>query len=701
MADAIWAEIERSESFLVCSMYEEAASLASSVIKKIGRPNLSVVDDFEFDLYEAMESAGMVLVQSLKQLSRTSTILNELRTLFVSVESIPVQVLLTGVCFQISEGSTLGAKEFLDEFLCKWRHLDEHYYVLASVESSLKFKEGSDSYFVLGADKYIQVVELYAVMLLGKVSSDFDLAISWVEQAALPEKNRQELLRRLHSLYSTKVAHLSQGSLSHSPLANHESHSSAKGSNVSEGTPKGLKATYLLNGDKHSKQSNLKLYRQPHGFLSWFRNITLKFGNHRMVISNGKILMGCLILFVYYIFRRKGVSLQRAFKRQALFAKKCLVDLWELAFSYQSAAAADIQNSSFLLITKSFACKRKFDQIQQRIKLYINRFLKEVEQMSSSFAEAFPAMQETLLEFRAGKMLLEGKRVLPDTRKGLIRIARGEEGLVHFQWLDRTLNVIEDDQIIFPDEAIFEKVNQASGRVYILKFNTDDRKFFFWMQEPNAEDDSQLCIAVNNFINQPLELGVEEPDASEPLQVYEDMVEDDISSRAGNLTVPNLGAEAFSDVTSSSGPVKLEDLQRILSSIGPAEIAGDPDGGLGLDDILKPDLIMPFIESLSLEERLASYLPEGQWTPEDLLELLQSPPFRQQVDSFTYVLRTGQIDLSQFGIDPSKYKFTVLSFLEALEDTVSKTTVTGETPQDDKDARPQSCNRNDPMDESK
>ncbi|KAG8484973.1 hypothetical protein CXB51_021768 [Gossypium anomalum] len=332
--------------------------------------------------------------------------------------------------------------------------------------------------------------------------------------------------------------------------------------------------------------------------------------------------------------------------------------------------------------------------------------------MGSSFGEAFPAMQvivfelnsafmywqETLLEFRAGKMMLEGKRVVPDTRKGLIRIARGEEGLVHFQWLDRTQNVIEDDQIIFPDEAVFEKVNQASGRVYILKFNTDDRKFFFWMQEPKAEDDSQLCCVVNNFINQPLEIGVDELDASEPLQASEDMVEDDISSRAGNLTVTNLGAEAISDVTSSSGPVKLEDLQRILSSIGPAEVAGEPDGGLGLDDILKPDLIMPLIQTLSLEERLASYLPEGQWTPEDLLELLQSPPFRQQVDSFTYVLRTGQIDLSQFGIDPSKYKFTVLSFLEALEDSVSKTS--GET-QDEKDVRPQSCNRNDPMDESK
>jgi len=39
--------------------------------------------------------------------------------------------------------------------------------------------------------------------------------------------------------------------------------------------------------------------------------------------------------------------------------------------------------------------------------------------------------------------------------------------------------------------------------------------------------------------------------------------------RAANLVVPNFGVDATSDVT-SSGPVKLADLQRILSNIGPA-----------------------------------------------------------------------------------------------------------------------------------
>ncbi|KAJ6857724.1 hypothetical protein NC651_039216 [Populus alba x Populus x berolinensis] len=49
----------------------------------------------------------------------------------------------------------------------------------------------------------------------------------------------------------------------------------------------------------------------------------------------------------------------------------------------------------------------------------------------------------------------------------------------------------------------------------------------------------------------------------------------------------------------------------------------------------------------------------GDPDEEDISNLLQSRPFRQQVDSFTYVLRTGQIDLSQFEINPSKCEWSV------------------------------------------
>ncbi|XP_066366592.1 26S proteasome regulatory subunit RPN13-like isoform X2 [Miscanthus floridulus] len=273
-----------------------------------------------------------------------------------------------------------------------------------------------------------------------------------------------------------------------------------------------------------------------------------------------------------------------------------------------------------------------------------------------------------MCEFRAGKMSREGTRVVPDTRKGLVRVGRGEEGLVHFQWLDRGQNIIEDDQIIFPDEAVFEKVTESSGRVYILKFKHDSRKFFFWMQEPNADGDAQTCTQVNAYINRPLDA---EADLRVPIEaeMSEDTADDDISSRAGNL-VESMTADLAGEVTSAAGPVRLEDLQRILSAIQPSGAASsDPDAGLGLGDILKPDLVLPLIENLLIEQ-LASHLPE--------------------------VLRTGQIDLAQFGVDPSKYKFTVASFLEALEDSVAR----GASEAGDKDAETQRGSGNDAMDES-
>lgn len=305
--------------------------------------------------------------------------------------------------------------------------------------------------------------------------------------------------------------------------------------------------------------------------------------------------------------------------------------------------------------------------------------------------ESSEPLQDIMCEFRAGKMSLEGTRVVPDTRKGLVRIGKGEEGLVHFQWLDRGQNIVEDDQIVFPDEAVFEKVTESSGRVYILKFRHDSRKFFLWMQETNADGDSQICRQVNAYINRPLDGDAISIEAE---MSHEDTADDDISSRAGNLVDQSMTADMAGEVTSAAGPVRLADLQRILSSIQPSDATADPDAGLRLGDILKPDLILPLIETLPIEQ-LASHLPEGSWTAGDILELLQSPPLRQQLDAFTHVLQTGQIDLAQFGVDPSKYKFTVASFLEALEDSVAKASTDGGN-----DSKAKKDGGNDPMDES-
>ncbi|BFZ18701.1 hypothetical protein BsWGS_21740 [Bradybaena similaris] len=110
----------------------------------------------------------------------------------------------------------------------------------------------------------------------------------------------------------------------------------------------------------------------------------------------------------------------------------------------------------------------------------------------------------SLVEFRAGKMAVSGGMVHPDRRKGLVSIYQSEDSLMHFCWKDRATGVVEDDLIIFPDDIEFKHVSQCTtGRVYVLKFKSSSRKFFFWLQEPMADKDEENCWKVNDFLNNP------------------------------------------------------------------------------------------------------------------------------------------------------------------------------------------------------
>lgn len=109
-----------------------------------------------------------------------------------------------------------------------------------------------------------------------------------------------------------------------------------------------------------------------------------------------------------------------------------------------------------------------------------------------------------LVEFRAGRMTMEGKMVNADTRKGLFYVNQAEDGLIHLCWKDRTTGNVEDDLIIFPDDCEFKKVEQCkTGRVYLLKFKSSSRKLFFWLQEPKTDKDDEWCRRVNEVMNNP------------------------------------------------------------------------------------------------------------------------------------------------------------------------------------------------------
>ncbi|GJQ76727.1 hypothetical protein Trydic_g15572 [Trypoxylus dichotomus] len=124
-----------------------------------------------------------------------------------------------------------------------------------------------------------------------------------------------------------------------------------------------------------------------------------------------------------------------------------------------------------------------------------------------------------LVEMRAGKMNLKGRTVYPDKRKGLLYVYQSEDSLMHFCWQDRTTGVVEDDLIIFPDDCEYVKVSQCTtGRVYLLKFKSSNRKFFFWLQEPHADKDEENCKRINEYLNNPSGTGQSQGGTDQDLQ---------------------------------------------------------------------------------------------------------------------------------------------------------------------------------------
>jgi hypothetical protein len=59
--------------------------------------------------------------------------------------------------------------------------------------------------------------------------------------------------------------------------------------------------------------------------------------------------------------------------------------------------------------------------------------------------------------------------------------------------------------IIFPEEAVFKKVKQTPGRVYVLEFKSTSRRLFFWMQHTKTDDDAELSSKLTQYINNPPE----------------------------------------------------------------------------------------------------------------------------------------------------------------------------------------------------
>lgn len=105
------------------------------------------------------------------------------------------------------------------------------------------------------------------------------------------------------------------------------------------------------------------------------------------------------------------------------------------------------------------------------------------------------------VEFKAGRMDWDGRMVTADKRKGKVLLYTSEEDqLTHFQWMDRDKNEVVTDLIVIND-AYLERIQKCTtGRAYILRFTSSDKKMFFWMQEPNGDKDEERVKTFNDAV---------------------------------------------------------------------------------------------------------------------------------------------------------------------------------------------------------
>ena len=269
--------------------------------------------------------------------------------------------------------------------------------------------------------------------------------------------------------------------------------------------------------------------------------------------------------------------------------------------------------------------------------------------------------QAPALTFRAGKMHRTGTTVRADTRKGEILVA-GEQSFIHLQWRDRYTGIIEDDLMVFADEAKFFKVEKCTtGRVYILQFQGQggfpmSQERFFWMQEPSDAKDEEFCRLINQFIKNPATCV---PGAADNASTTASSAGGgDAAERmrqmmmsAGNRR-PQAGAAGAGARPAGEGAIDIATLQSILGNItggggaaagaGATGSAATPAAGGGggaerhvdvqLTDLFAQESVRGVLsgDPAGFEQRLSEHFPEGIET--SALDEIRSPQFRQSLD---------------------------------------------------------------------
>ncbi|XP_043285321.1 proteasomal ubiquitin receptor ADRM1 homolog isoform X1 [Venturia canescens] len=309
-----------------------------------------------------------------------------------------------------------------------------------------------------------------------------------------------------------------------------------------------------------------------------------------------------------------------------------------------------------------------------------------------------------LVEFKAGKMTMKGKMVYPDTRKGQVYVYQSDDSLMHFCWKDRTTGVVEDDLIIFPDDCEFKHVPQCeTGRVYLLRFKSSSRRFFFWLQDLKTDKDKEHCRKINEVLNNPPTPGSQRSGGANHEGDLQNLLNNmsqqqlmqlfggvgqigGLGSLLGTMNRPH-GTRATT--TTASTPVTTSVARppaaqtpaptTVTEAPKPADLTTyqdlpnwEPVAQRGVASELTNSFPGAITATESLERTMSEHLPPG----DNLSTTLTSPQFSQALSIFWSALQSGQASaiVRQFGLGPEAVnaadRGNLEAFVSALETEV-------------------------------
>uniref|UniRef100_A0ACD5UHG3 Uncharacterized protein n=1 Tax=Avena sativa TaxID=4498 RepID=A0ACD5UHG3_AVESA len=343
----LWKQIDDAECYLVSGSFDQAVLTALSICDQIRSDAVQEVHDGD-ELLEMLELTGMVLVQALKELRRTSEMFIQLKAMFGSVASVPVKVFLTGATMLMAEGSGPDLRPVFEEYLAKWRYTDDQVYVLNGGQE--RSPNGLIVASTMASEEYLEVAELYTVTFLCIASNKPESAISWAEKAEFKEQDRQELLKKLHAL-QTAAKKKSSAAAGGKQSAERNVSMAVEGPTTPIREEAPTSTAHASNGKTHVLPKSIEptLQHATNKFdplFWWFHSVRIKLGKTHIVLPSGKLMVLFSLLFsTLYVLRRKGAGLKRAVLQQASSLRRAFLDALQLAFSVQMNPLAAVQQT--------------------------------------------------------------------------------------------------------------------------------------------------------------------------------------------------------------------------------------------------------------------------------------------------------------------------------------------------------------------